>query len=179
MGWIVLLSERAADMHSTGSEIETLYRQHGPALLLFAIAITGERSSAQDAVHHVFARLLERRLGHVVDAKAYLYRCVRNAVLNQKKVQERNVTLDEDTPWFDVLNRDSIEELSLRRGLRALPSEQRQVVVLRVWCGLSYTEIAHLLEISANTAASRYRYALEKLREAMGVKEDSCADACR
>ena len=166
-------------MHSNGSEIEELYRRHGPALLLFAIAMTGERSSAQDAVQQVFARLLERGLGDVADAKAYLYRCVRNAVLNEAKVQQRNVRLDEDAPWFDVLNRDASEELSLRRALRALPSEQRQAVVLRVWCGLSHEEIATLLEISANTVASRYRYALGKLREAMGVRKDSCAHACR
>ena len=166
-------------MHSKGCEIEELFRQHGPALLLFAIAMIGERSSAQDAVQQVFVRLLERGLGDVVHAKAYLYRCVRNEVLNRTKAQERNVALDEDTPWFDVLNRDFTEELSLRRGLQALPSEQRQVVVLRVWCGLTNAETASLLEISANTVASRYRYALEKLREAMGVKEDSCADARR
>jgi|SRR5690348_2816157 RNA polymerase sigma-70 factor, ECF subfamily len=165
-------------MHSNGSEIEELYQRHGPALLLFAIAMTGERSSAQDAVQQIFARLLERGLGDVVNVKAYLYRCVRNAVLNEAKAQLRNVALDEDTPWFDVLNRDASEELSLRRALRALPSEQRQVVVLRVWCGLTHAEIAALLEISANTVASRYRYALEKLREAMGVREDFCADAC-
>jgi RNA polymerase sigma-70 factor, ECF subfamily len=166
-------------MHSNGSEIEELYQRHGPALLLFAIAMTGERSSAQDAVQQVFARLLERGLGDVVDAKAYLYRSVRNAVLNEAKAQQRHVALDEDTPWFDLLNRNASEELTLRHALRALPSEQRQVVVLRIWCGLTHAEIAALLEISANTVASRYRYALEKLREAMGVREDSCADACR
>ncbi|MGB7024913.1 MAG: sigma-70 family RNA polymerase sigma factor [Candidatus Acidiferrales bacterium] len=166
-------------MYSTNTEIEDLYRQHGPALLLFAIAMTRERSSAQDAVQQVFVQLIERGLGDVVHAKAYLYRCVRNAVLNSAKAHEHDVALDEDTPWFDVLNRDFAEELSLRRGLRALPSEQRQVVVLRVWCGLTYAETASLLEISANTVASRYRYALEKLREAMGAREDSCADARR
>lgn len=166
-------------MFPASTEIEDLYRQHGPALLLFAIAMTGERSSAQDVVQQVFVRLLERGLGDVVHAKAYLYQCVRNAVLNSAKVQERNVPLDEDTPWFDVLNRDFTEELSLRRGLQALPSEQRQVVVLRVWCGLTYAETAGLLEISANTVASRYRYALEKLREAMGIREDSYVDARR
>lgn len=169
----------AADMHSQNAEIEELYRQNVPSLLLFAIAITGDRSSAQDAVQQVFLRLLERGLDDVVHAKAFLYQCVRNAALNRVKAQERHVTLDEETPWFDVLNRDVTEEFSLRRGLRALPSEQRQVVVLRVWCGLTHAEIAALLEISANTVASRYRYALGKLREAMGVKEDSCADACR
>ncbi len=166
-------------MQSKGSPVEALYRQLGPALLLFAISMTGDRSSAQDAVQQVFVRLLERGLGDIIDAKAFLYRCVRNAALNHTKTQQRNVALDEDAPWFDALSRDSAEELSLRHGLRTLPAEQRQVVVLRVWCGLSYAEIGDLLEISANTIASRYRYALEKLREVMGVKEDFCAKACR
>ena len=166
-------------MDSKTTEIEELYRQQGPALLLFAIAMTGERSSAQDVIQQVFVRLLERGLGDIVHAKAYLYRCVRNAVLNSMKTQGRNLAFQEDTPWFDVLNPDFTEELSVRRGLQTLPSEQRQVVVLRVWCGLTFAETASLLEISANTVASRYRYALEKLREAMGVTEDSYADTRR
>ena len=46
-------------------EIESLYRQFGPALLLFASAMTGERGRAQDAVHHVLLRLMEDgNLGH-------------------------------------------------------------------------------------------------------------------
>lgn len=104
---------------------------------------------------------------------------MRNAALNGMKTQERMVAFEQGTPWFDVLNRDFTEELSVRRGLLALPSEQRQVVVLRVWCGLTFAETASLLEISANTVASRYRYALEKLREAMGATEDSYADTRR
>lgn len=167
------------EMNSKTSEIGELYRQHGPALLLFAIAMTGERSSAQDVVQQVFVRLLERGLGEVVHVKAYLYRCVRNAVLNGMKTQERDVAADEEMRWFDVLNRDLTEELCVRRGLQSLPSEQRQVVVLRVWCGLTFAETASLLEISANTVASRYRYALEKLRETMGATEDSYADTRR
>lgn len=166
-------------MHSKSTEIGELYRQHGPALLLFAIAMTGDRSSAQDVVQQVFVRLLERGLGDIVHPKAYLYRCMRNAALNGMKTQERMIAFEQGTPWFDVLNRDFTEELSLRRWLLALPSEQRQVVVLRVWCGLTFAETASLLEISANTVASRYRYALEKLREAMGATEDSYADTRR
>ena len=48
-----------------------------------------------------------------------------------------------------------------------IPEEQRQVIVLHIWGGLSFDEIGSVLAISANTAASRYRYALQKLREAM------------
>jgi DNA-directed RNA polymerase specialized sigma24 family protein len=43
------------------ARVELLYRQHSSALVLYATAIAGERSRAQDIVHEVFARLIERR----------------------------------------------------------------------------------------------------------------------
>jgi len=49
------------------------------------------------------------------------------------------------------------------------------VVVLHLWGEFTLSQIASILEISANTAASRYRYALARLREAMCVKENTCA----
>jgi len=47
---------------------------------------------------------------------------------------------------------------------------------LHVWGELTFSQIAEVLAISANTVASRYRYALARLREAMCAKEDSCAN---
>jgi RNA polymerase sigma-70 factor (ECF subfamily) len=48
-----------------------------------------------------------------------------------------------------------------------LPAEQREVVHLKLWEGLTFDQIAQLLDIPANTAASRYRYGLDKLRECL------------
>jgi len=161
------------------AEIESLYRQHGPSLLLFALAISGERSRAQDAVHHVFLSLLQNgKLHRAFDKKAYLFGCVRNAVLNERKRQERIRPLDE-SPWFSPPDQDHAAELNLRRALAALPEDQRQVVVLHVWGELTFAQIADLLEVSSNTAASRYRYALGKLRDSMLPKENSCAESGR
>jgi RNA polymerase sigma-70 factor, ECF subfamily len=53
----------------------------------------------------------------------------------------------------------------LQAALLELPEEQREVVVLRIWSGMTLAEVADLSGVSLNTAASRYRYALEKLRE--------------
>ena len=167
-------------MRSTSSktEIERLYRQHGAALLLLATAITGERSRAQDAIHQVFLKLLEdEKLRQAADVKAYLFACVRNAALNDARVRGRNVALaDEEVAWFDPPARDYAEESSLRRALANLPDDQRQVTVLHIWGELTFAQIADLLGISANTAASRYRYALAHLRESMCAKENSCVD---
>jgi RNA polymerase sigma-70 factor (ECF subfamily) len=160
------------------TEIELLYRQHGPALLLFAASITGERSRAQDAVHQVFLKLLkDRKLEDVVDAKAYLFTCVRNTILNDEKSRLRNIELAPESAWFDPPERDFTGELNLRRALCALPEDQRVIAVLHLWGELTFSQIADMLGISANTAASRYRYALAKLREFMCVKEDPCASS--
>ena len=160
------------------AEIESLYRQHGSALLLFATALTGERGRAQDAVHQVFLKLIsDGNLREARDKKAYLFRCVRNAVLNEVKIQSRSSVLDPDSAWFNPPNRDYTGELNLRRALRSLPADQREVIVLHVWGELTFFQIAELLHVNPNTAASRYRYALAKLRDAMCAKEDSCANS--
>lgn len=159
------------------AEIEFLYRQHGAALVLFASAMTGERSRAQDAVHQVFLKLIANGdLSRAHDKKAYLFACTRNAVLNERKFQDRHQPLELDAAWFSPPDREIAGERNLRRALAALPDDQREIVVLHIWGDLTFAQIADLLGVNSNTAASRYRYALEKLRDEMSVKENSCAD---
>ena len=165
-------------MGTNSAEIEVLYRQHGPALLLFATAITGERSRAQDLVHQVFLKLMEDgKLRRAEDKKSYLFACVRNAVLNERKRGERQAPLRSDTAWFSPPDRDYAAEQNLRRALNTLPDDQRQVVILHVWGELTFSQIGDLLDISSNTAASRYRYALGRLRDSMLAKENFYADS--
>lgn len=162
------------------AEIELLYRQHGAALLLFASAITGERSRAQDAVHQVFLKLIANgNLRGAQDKKAYLFACIRNAVLNERRYQNRHEPLETDSAWFSPPDRDIVGERNLRRALAILPEDQPEIVVLHIWGDLTFSHIADLLGISSNTAASRYRYALGKLRDAMSAKENSCAEPRR
>ncbi len=160
---------------ATIADIEALYRQHGSGLLLFALAMTGERSRAQDAVHHVFLKLLEHGdLGRASDPKAYLFGCVRNAVFDERKRQSRSEPLD-DSAWFSPPDRDYAAEQKLRNALAVLPDDQREVVVLHIWGELTFAQIGDLLKVSSNTAASRYRYALDKLRESILPRENFCA----
>lgn len=164
-------------LRTNRAEVERLYREHGAALLLFAMSISRDRGRAQDAVHQVFLRMLEnRKLDEIEDPRAYLFTCVRNGILNDHNASQRNDPLDEESAWFDPPQRDYTAEQSLRRALDALPDDQRQVLVLHVWGELTFLQTADVLGISSNTAASRYRYALANLREAMCVKEDSCAN---
>lgn len=160
------------------AQIEMLYRRHSAALVLFALAISGERSRAQDAVHQVFLRLLQRgSLRHASDVKAYLFGSVRNALLNDAKARERDAPLEAESAWFEPADRDPAAERNLRRALDALSEDQREVTVMHIWGELTFLQIGEVLGVSANTAASRYRYALGKLREIMCVREEPCANS--
>ena len=160
------------DTGANGATIEMLYRRHSAALVLFAAAIAGDRARAQDAVHQVFAKLVAQGIGHATDAKAYLFASVRNAILNDAKTRRREVALDAGVAWFEPPDRDYAAELRLRQALAALDASQREVTVLHIWGELTFAEIGEVLGISPNTAASRYRYALTRLREAIFARED-------
>ena len=163
--------------HRNTKEIEAMYRQHGAALLLFASAISGDRARAQDALHQVFLKLMVNdKLNEAENKKAYLFACVRNAILNDVNMQNRNGTLDEQAILFSPPDRDYAGERNLRRALAALPADQREVLVLHVWGELTFSEVGKLLGVSSNTVASRYRYGLTKLRELLLAKESSCAN---
>jgi len=153
------------------SDIEALYREYGAALLLFACSICGEPSRAQDAVHQIFLKIIDgKAIRGIEKPKAYLFACVRNELLNQNRSFQRMTPLQDDL-WFEPPDRDFAAEANLRSALNGLPEEQRMVVVLHVWGELAFAEIGDVLGMNANTVASRYRYALGKLREAMCGKE--------
>ena len=167
-------------MHSksyNSDQIEVLYRQHGAALLLFALSISGDRGRAQDVLHQVFLKLVENKsFMQAKDIKTYLFACVRNAALNHYKRENRSAPLDDNSLWFSPPERDYAAERNLRQALSELPQNQREVIVLHIWGELTFSEIGDLLRVSANTAASRYRYALERLRGSF-PKEKSCAQS--
>ena len=62
---------------------------------------------------------------------------------------------------------DSDELDAVRKAVDGLPEEQREVVVLKIFEEMTFEEISQLMRISQNTVASRYRYAIEKLRKNM------------
>ena len=64
-------------------------------------------------------------------------------------------------------------------ALASLPAEQREIVILKLYHGMTFEEIGALVEISPNTAASRYRYGLEKLRKGFSKQEEDLPHVAR
>ena len=116
-------------------------------------------------VHGVFLNLLRTRPNVPESAAAYLYRAVKNAALNAQRDRARESPLGGDEAWFTHHSGNFEAALTLQRALADLPEEQREAVVMRIWSGMTLEEVAEATGVPLNTAASRYRYALAKLRE--------------
>ena len=145
-------------------EVRRLYEQHGRALLAYACAFLHDPSEAEDVLHQVFLQLL-RDDGAEISSPGYLFRAVRNRVLNQIRNRSREVALGDEAQWLESPSASTETALALQSALRTLPEDQREVIVLRVWGQMTFEEVAGVVGTSPNTAASRYRYGLAKLNE--------------
>lgn len=157
---------------SRGSEkVNTGFSDHAERLWLFAVAISGNPSIADDAVQEAFCSLLKIDINAVGNVQKYLFRSVRNKTLNLLRTERRErrklEVVSSQRPIF-IEPAERHEELTrLNECVALLPREQREIILLKIWGGLTFKEIGELLDLPMNTAASRYRYALEKLRTAM------------
>jgi RNA polymerase sigma-70 factor (ECF subfamily) len=146
------------------------FDRHGPALVLLARQFVFGRADAEDVVQEAFIRFWRSR-DSVADPAAFLYACVKHCALDWQRGQRRQRLRDQraSRPEGGALFAGCAEETERREqieaALRELPTEQAAVLVMKIWGGLSFPQIAAALEIPPNTAASRYRYALAKLRE--------------
>jgi RNA polymerase sigma-70 factor (ECF subfamily) len=155
--------------------LEEVYRDHAPALFRFLIRLTGNEADTRDVLQELFVRLAKspQLLDGVTSPRSYLFRMAHRLVIDRlrrenarqhyddKAWQERETIAQPAPPTDDI----AWLQRKLADSLDSLPPEQKAVVVLKVWEEMTFADIADVLDISANTAASRYRYALDKLRD--------------
>ncbi len=156
------------------SDLERLYDAHAQAIFAFVLNLTRSETETRDVLQEVFVKLASRPelLREVRDERGFLLRLGHNLALDlmrrrgSRERRHEQFAAEADTVFqasHEVDERSFREALS--EGLTALPVEQRAVAHLKLWEGLTFEVIAETLGISPNTAASRYRYAIDKLRE--------------
>ncbi|MCS7306633.1 MAG: sigma-70 family RNA polymerase sigma factor [Thermoguttaceae bacterium] len=160
------------------------FREHGPALLLYARQWAMDQTDAEDILQEAFVRYWPHR-AQVADPLAYVYSCVRNVAQDWRRrvgsrpeqfgrselAQTENgfspTVGHNEPPWFEPGDASLIQQelaQQVQDALSVLPQEQREVVVLKIWAGLSFSAIGQVMGTSPHTAASRYRYALKALQ---------------
>jgi RNA polymerase sigma-70 factor, ECF subfamily len=160
---------------------EAFYEAKAAALILYGRALGLSHGEAEDVVQETFMALMQRdELPR--EPEHYFLRSFRNRALNYKRSLWRRLTREwESRRWFEKTADESPVERAAMEQLAALPPEQREVIVLKIWNRCTFEEIGELLDISPNTAAGRYRYGLQKIKShlegAHYERDESIGDA--
>jgi len=162
----------------SGSWAEAMFEAHAAGLILYGRALGLGHSESEDIVQDVFSNLLllsepPRQPAH------YLVRSFRNHVLNRKRSLWRRLTRElESREWFEPSPDPHPSEAPAMEALAALPGEQREVIVLKFWHGMTFEEIGELTGVNPNTAAGRYRYGVERIRRQLHLLPDAPVSPC-
>ena len=146
--------------------LASLFRDHAPALVLYARQWSG---TPEDLVQEAFLTLsLQSRPPD--RAVAWLHRVVRNAALDQKRGNARRARREllaaSDERWF-LPQDDGLDARSAALALETLEDELREVIVARIWGGLTFEEIAKLVGASLSHVYRCYHAGLAELRNRM------------
>lgn len=158
-------------------ELSQLYCEWSQQLFTCALVITRSPERAEDAVHDSFCRLLPSKT-KPAQLKAYVFRAVRNAALDQVR---RKGTTEEPLPEFvfdphpqpTQLAEASDFQQQVVDSIKSLTADQRETIVQHLYGELTFREIAAVREVPLGTVTSWYRRGLEKLRQQLEVPDGS------
>jgi RNA polymerase sigma-70 factor, ECF subfamily len=148
-------------------------REHAARFLLFARQKTRSEADAQDLVQEAVIESFQRAAANQPPPVALVFATIhRRAIdLGRRETRRagREVASAERMPeaWFDTTIEERERAEFIQAALEKLPPLYREVITLKIWGELTFSQIAEALHIPANTAASRYRYALQDLKKQM------------
>lgn len=159
------------------SALREIYGQYKHELVSLGTVLLNDKETAEDIVHDVFVKLVERQLTLRIsdNLKRYLITSVVNGVRqkfrNQKKQQHRDHVIQSDQNCIQEKTHEPVtvtltveKKQRIALALMSVPYEQREVILLRHFSDLTFRSIAQLQNSSINTVQGRYRYGIVKLR---------------
>lgn len=161
---------------------ECLYQRHRGPVFRYLLRQVGDRGQAEELFQDVWTNLIRSRASYTVSAKfsTFLYQVAHNRAIDHFRRQRGEISLDaaneDDNPLVDQLPANPLQEPSrqaesrqlgarLAAAIAALPDVQREAFLLKEEAGLSVEDIAAATGVGFETAKSRLRYALNRLRE--------------
>jgi RNA polymerase sigma-70 factor (ECF subfamily) len=183
--------KRSSETSNRNTPFSHAALEHLDALYGFAMALTGNRTEAEDLVQETYLRAV-RAFGRLMpdsNLKSWLFAIMRNAWLNQlrhtrsgPRLVELDAEEDDRAQWLDRLANDphvayvnKVQREEVQAAIESLPRRHREIIVLRDIEGFSYKQIASILGCPAGTVMSRLGRAREKLRRLLADWETSTA----
>ena len=157
---------------------ETLYRRHNDPLYRYLLRLCRHRDTAEDIFQDVWGKIVKSRASYRPTAKftTFLYRVAHNCFIDHVRRNKRHAnSTDLDAELLchpgeqpEALTERSLAKERLAIALLDLPDEQRDAFLLHEEAGLNLDQIAAVTGSNRETAKSRLRYAVNKLRAAIG-----------
>ena len=174
------------------NSLEVLVHRHKNRIYSYILLIVKNQELAEDIFQDTFIKVIKSlKMGKYHDKGKFLswvLRIAHNLIIDHYRKQKLLNTVSNDSGEVDLFNNKKLSESTIeetlvfdqtmedvRRLVDALPEDQRQVVYLRHYCGLSFKEIADQTGVSINTALGRMRYALINMRKMVREKNMSLA----
>jgi len=157
---------------------DEIYDRYGEKMYHYLALRLGSPQDAEDVLQEAFCRLARYsvRWAFVRSPKAFVFGVLRNEANRflAKRARRRTEAISDPGRWDRLTavidEPPDVPAVELARALGELPDEQREVIVLKIFQDFSFREIASVCEVSINTASSRYRYGIEKLRASLEGK---------
>lgn len=167
------LAERLAD----GEEgaFDAFYGECAPRLYRFLIAATRSREIAADVLQETFLRAVRfrDRLRDVESPEAWIFTVARREACRALNREQRNVVRVGNAAMEEVPGESDIQAADDRDELQSvlceLSEQEREVVELHVYGGLTFREVAQVTDTPPGTVATRYRTAIGKLKVRLGA----------
>lgn len=173
---VYLMKDKALILRCKQGDTDALrriYEKYRDDLLLLAVALLNDMNVAEDALHDVFLSFAQQIEDFKLTGslKGYLATCVANRSRNMLRDRKTTATTPEEAnalasdtnePSASMICNEQLQLLS--GALAQLPDEQKETIVLHMYGAMRFKEIAGTQQVSVNTAKSRYRYGIEKLR---------------
>lgn len=160
-------------------QLERIIDEHQQQLFTFAFFRVGSYEVAQDIVQDVFIRFYEnsRRLSAANNVKAYLYKTISNACTDYLRKNAKIQFIAIENLVNELVENEEkqclSEYLRIEEILENLPIDQAEILRLKFIDSLNFVEISDILNVNINTIKSRYKYAINKLRNLNILNSDN------
>jgi RNA polymerase sigma-70 factor (ECF subfamily) len=164
-----------ATSSNSREQLAAIYDAYAAGMYRYALMLLTDHALAEDAVQQTFVKLASQgqKISDIAAHNGYLRTATRNEcyriLRRRKNLESANLDSAVILEPVDKESLDTEQRREIEKALRSLPADQREVIHMKVYEQMTFQDIAHALGISINTAASRYRYAAEKLRRRLGL----------
>ncbi|MBU0477319.1 sigma-70 family RNA polymerase sigma factor [bacterium] len=157
--------------------LEIIYDYLGRKLYGYLLTILCSEEKAEDVMQNVFVKIAEKRdrIANANNITGYIFKIARNEAMDYFRRQPKrheNISRYENILCLKEEHKNRVDEEEIKeisKSLGTMPQRQREVISMKIFQEMTFEEISRALKISQNTAASRYRYGIEKLKNKLRV----------